>query len=243
MGAYLRWAVRDYKDSDYSQAQLREKFSGSRADTVFEAVMGQSLLPFVGHIRQIFLPPRSEGIHFKFAAGRRKDFVELIDPSRKVGKIGPDLFLEKGNSPLIPDDPGPANPGQLWRKLSSLKGIGASYRQAGIGSSLHVAFNEDECDIHVDRAGFVKKDAMGRVTWDHNGLIRHVLVDLASDFRDKAPLPLVSMGITDSQNRPIVSATLAPWLAIDLPSRENNNRASWTLGMGLSGTHSFLDGD
>lgn len=88
----------------------------------------------------------------------------------------------------------------------------------------------------------MKKDAMGRVTWDHNGILRHMMIDLASDFRDKVPLPLVSMGVTGAENRPILTATLAPWLAVDLPSKENDNKWSMTIGMALGGTHTLWDG-
>lgn len=242
MGVYLNWGISDHKDNDYTQTELRTKLTGSPADLVFFALMGERLLPFVGHIKQIFLPPRSEGVHFKFAPGKQKEFAWLIDPTRHLGKIGPMLFTKPGSSPLIPDDPGALKPAQLWRKTASLKGIGASFRQEGIQSSLHVAFDDDYCDVHVDRAGYMKKDAMGRVSWDHNGLLRHLFIDLASDFRDKVPLPLVSMGVTGANDRPIIKATLSPWLAVDLPSKLNGNKWSMTVGMALSGTFSLWDG-
>lgn len=57
MAAYLKWGLSDYRESEYSQDQLRNKFIGSRADVVFTNMMGARLMPFVGHIKQIFMPP------------------------------------------------------------------------------------------------------------------------------------------------------------------------------------------
>lgn len=236
MDIYLNWRVADQKKNQYSQEELKKKFRGSRADRVFSAIMGKDLMSYVGAINTIFTPPKSEGIFFVFAENKQIEFANLIDPSRGSGKIGPTTFLKPRHSPLVPDSPKGSNPAQMWRNMASLKGIGASYRQAGIGSSLHIAFNKTTCDVHVDRAGFIRKDAMGRVTWDHNGMLRHLMIDLASDYRDEIALPLVSMGINDNNHNPILSATIAPWLAVDLPSRENENKGSISFGLGVSGT-------
>jgi len=242
MGISVKWGLGDYKSSDYTQQELRSKFIGSRADIVFFSIMGAQLSPYIGKIRTLFRPPKSVGIHFDFAKGKQKEFAELIDPPRRLGKISPTTFQKPGHSPMIPDNPGHMKPAQIWRNAASLKGIGASYRSEGIGSSLHVAFNKDSCDIHVDRAGFVKRDAMGRVTWDLNGLLGHMTSDLLSDFTGKAmPLPLATLQI-GNEKLPIFEATLAPWLAIDLPSKANKQKWSMTVGMALSGTHSFWDG-
>ncbi|MGH9660791.1 MAG: hypothetical protein ACRD96_19745, partial [Bryobacteraceae bacterium] len=57
-------------------------------------------------------------------------------------------------------------------------------------------------------------------------------VDLAGD---KAPWLMVSAGWVDNDSRPIIQATLSPWLAVDLPSRENDGKKEIKIGFMLGG--------
>ena len=89
----------------------------------------------------------------------------------------------------------------------------------------------------MDRNGFVVRRADGRVHWNLNGLMRHLAVDLLAD---KAPWAVASVGYRDKVQRPIVQATLVPWVAVDLPSRTNLGKTDVKIGLLLQGTFDAL---
>jgi hypothetical protein len=105
-----------------------------------------------------------------------------------------------------------------------MNGIGASFRQADTGTSLHVAFNRVSCDVHVDRNGFVVRGPDGKVTWDLNGLLRHLTVDLAGD---KVPWFMVSAGWVDDDNRPIIQAPSICHRARTTARRRSRSGSCW----------------
>jgi hypothetical protein len=84
----------------------------------------------------------------------------------------------------------------------------------------------------VDRNGFIMKGPNGEVSWDLNGLLRHVTQDLAGDH---AAWAMVSAGVVDKEKRPIIQATLAPWVVVDLPSQKNGSRMEVKIGYALTG--------
>jgi hypothetical protein len=129
----------------------------------------------------VFGPPQSTGLFFDFADGKRTDFIRRIDPRMAPPKKLSLAMREKpAEAALVPDNSLPDEPYARWRNAAAMNGIGASFRQADTGTSLHVAFNRVSCDVHVDRNGFVVRGADGKVTWDINGLLRHLTVDLAA---------------------------------------------------------------
>jgi hypothetical protein len=233
MTAYIGWNNGSYSADSYTQEQLRNRWEVGYADLVFKALIGVDLLPYVGRIQKVFGPPQSAGLFFEFADGMRADFVRRIDPRMAPPKkLSMAMRQKPAEAALVPDNSLPDDPYGRWRNAAAMNGIGASFRQADTGTSLHVAFNRVSCDVHVDRNGFVMKDENGRVTWDLNGVLRHLTIDLAGDH---APWLMVSAGWVDSDNIPIIQATAAPWLTIDLPSKENGGQWEMKLGYMVSG--------
>jgi len=233
MTSYVGWNDGSDSADSYTQEQLRNRWEVGYADLVFKAMIGVDLLPYVGSIKKVFGPPQSTGLFFNFADGKRTDFIRRIDPRMAPPKKLRLAMREKpAEAALVPDNTLPDEPYARWRNAAAMNGIGASFRQADTGTSLHVAFNRVSCDVHVDRNGFVVRGADGKVTWDINGLLRHLTVDLAGD---KAPWLLVSAGWVDDDGRPIIQATLSPWLAVDLPSRENDGKKEIKIGLMVGG--------
>jgi hypothetical protein len=206
-----------------SQQDLRHRWETMQAVNSFQRLFNRSLLPFVGSIDQLFSPPQSPGFLFTFAQGMRGAFLELID-----GKAFPERSGQ--TSPMTPDNPGRLHRDAWWRGAASAAAIGASFREEGTLKSLHIAISNSQCDVHVDRNGFVVTEG-GFTHWDMNALLRHVTIDLAGD---KLPL-LVSATVLGRGNRPVVQATLGPWFAVDLPSRENPDRIGMTAGVQIVG--------
>jgi hypothetical protein len=233
MGGYVGVGSGTYSDKDYTQSELRDRWEVTYADTVFLSLIGVSLMPYVGTIIEVFAPPRSAGLHFLFAEGKREEFVRLVNPQAAPPKTLSLAMRKKTPDPaLVPDNPGPSDPSWGWRNAAAANGIGTSFRQSDTGTSLHVAYDLVSCDVHVDRNGFIMKDSSGQVWWDLNGLLLHVTQDLAGD---KAPWALVSAGYVDKYKRPIIQATLSPWLVIDLPSQDNGGRWELKIGYVLRG--------
>jgi hypothetical protein len=195
------------------------------------------LWPFVGKIKEVFGPPKSVGLHFAFAPGKRGEFVKLVNPDVLREKMSLAMRKDEARSPLIPDDPGRKAPNWLARRQAARNGLGTSFRQEGLNHSLHVAYDQADCDVHVDRNGFVVRRADGSVHWDLNGLLRHLTVDL---IPDKAPWATASVGYRDKNQRPIFQATLAPWVAVDLPSRTNRDKTDIKVGLLFKGTFDAL---
>jgi hypothetical protein len=221
----------------HSQQELRQSPHTRQAARLFEAMLRTPLMPFVGRILEVFGPPKSVGFHFAFAPDQRERFVELVDPRALPKRMSLAMRREGSRSPLVPDDPGRSDPNWLARRQAARNGLGISFRQEGVEESLHVAYDRTECDVHVDRNGFVVRHPDGRVHWDLSGLLRHLTVDL---IPDKAPWAAVSVGYRDKRERPIVQATLAPWVAVDLPSKENGGRAEVKAGLLFKGNFDAL---
>ena len=104
----------------------------------FQRLFNTSLLGFVGHVVKVFSPPASIGLLFQFGPGTRDRFVEMVD-----------------KSVMIPDNPGHQHRDAWWRHAAAGAAIGASFREEGTDTSVHIAFNSTLCDVHVDRSGFV----------------------------------------------------------------------------------------
>ena len=234
MGWSANWGGGLYTSKDRTQEELRALPYTKDAASSFQSVLGADLWPFIGKINKVFAPPKSVGLEFEFAAGTRDAFVRLVDPNSMPKKITSlAMRNEKSKSPLIPDDPGPNVVNGPIRKIAARNGLGLSFRQEGLGLSLHVAYNKSDCDIHVDRNGFVIRRPDGSVHWDLNGLLRHLTVDL---IPDKAPALLGAFGYRDKNQHPVVQGTIAPWLAVDLPSRENDGKTDVKIGVMIQGT-------
>lgn len=232
MGSYISIGGGLATSDANTQEDLLNSWPVTYADTVFMAMMGTSLLPFIGTISEVFSPPRSAGLHFYFADGMRDAFIRLINSKSVQPKALTSMSMRpRSSNPMVPDNPA-ADPSAAWRSIAAANGIGTSFRQADTGTSLHVAYNRASCDVHIDRNGFVIRDANGNVYWDLNGLLRHVTVDLLGD---KAPWLLVSGGVLDAEKRPIFQATLSPWTAVDLPSKENGGRIELKIGLMIGG--------
>jgi len=163
--------------------------------------------------------------------------VRTVDPEALAKTMSLATRPEAPKSPLIPDDQGRKDPNWVARRQAARNGLGISFRQEGIGSSLHVAYDETDCDVHVDRNGFVVRRANGKVHWDLNGLLRHLTVDL---IPDRAPWAAASIGYRDKQQRPLMKATISPWVAVDLPSRENEGQVELKIGVLFKGTFDAL---
>ena len=232
MGGYIQAGGGTYTAASMSQADLLDRWEVDYVDSVFTRLVGSSLKPFIETISEVFSPPRSTGFHFYFKNGMRQAFVNMVY-SKAFGPpaVKSLAMRSRADTTLVPDNPSP-DPSATWRNIAAAKGIGTSFREPGTGLSLHVAFNKASCDVHVDRNGFVIRDESGNVYWDLNGLLRHFTVDLLSDA---APWLLVSGGVLDNNRRPILEATLSPWTAVDLPSRENGGKFEIKIGVLIGG--------
>ncbi len=227
----LGWGNNSKLNSNASQYELRMRWEVTTAGNAFHRLFKVGLLRFVGRVVKVFSPPQSIGLLFEFGPGMREEFVRLVDGRAFPPKTLQQSLREKFTpSILIPDDPGPKHRDAWWRKLAAGAAIGASFREEGTDTSVHIAFNETLCDVHVDRSGFVTTKN-GYPHWDLNNLLRHMTLDLAGD---KLPWVLGSIAYVDKHNRPLFQATLHPWLAVDLPSRDND-RTAVKVGLMITG--------
>ena len=209
---------------DGDQTELRHRWEVMQAAAAFQRLFQRNLLSFVDTIDQVFSPPQSPGLLFSFAPGMRQTFLNLIDARTFPEGSGQ-------TSPVTPDNPGRQHRDAWWRGAASAAAIGASFREEGTLSSVHITISTTQCDVHVDRNGFVVTEG-GFTHWDVNALLRHLTIDLAGD---KAPL-LVSATVLGRGNRPVVQATLGPWFAVDLPSHDNPDRTTFKGGVQIVGT-------
>jgi hypothetical protein len=235
MGFYFGSGDETKHSKSYSQFELKQRWEVALAANEFKRIFNTSLLQFVLRIVKVFSPPASTGFHFEFAPGSREQFATLLGARAFPPTKDLESALRAPSKPrkaaLIPDDPG-NTPDAAWRRLAAGNAIGASFREGGTGTSLHIAFSESFCDVHVDRHGFVVSEE-GKVHWDVNGLLRHLTIDLAGD---KVPRSLLSFGYVGRDKQPLFQATLSPWLAVDLPSRETGDRTAVKVGIALSGS-------
>ena len=228
----IGWGNNSKQDSSKSQFELRTSWEAADVSTHFRRIFHEGLLGYVGRVIKLFKPPQSSGILFEFGPGMYDKFAALIDqrafPPKDVSAALAETFVPKV---LIPDDPGPQNRDTYWRKLAAGAAIGTSFRERGTDTSVHIAFNNTLCDVHVDRNGFVVTDD-GYAHWSLNNLLRHASIDLLGD---KAPWVLISMTYVDRHKRPLVQATLGPWFAVDLPSKDAGDQTGVTVGVILVG--------
>jgi hypothetical protein len=75
-----------------SQEELLDLLSKSPAAHRFLTLFKTPLENFVGNILEVFKAPKAEGVDFEFAAGKRTEFLNLIDPSTIASKAGPFTF-------------------------------------------------------------------------------------------------------------------------------------------------------
>lgn len=228
----LGWGNNSKLDATKSQFELRTSWEAADASQHFKRLFNENLLSYVGRVVKLFKPPQSPGLLFEFGPGMHDKFAKLID-ERAFPPKTPGVSLAERFTPkiLVPDDPGPGHKDTYWRKLAAGAAIGASFRERGTGTSVHVAFNKTLCDVHVDRNGFVVTDD-GYAHWSLNNLLRHASIDLLGD---KAPWVMLSMTYVDRHKRPLVQATLGPWLAVDLPSKDGLDQTGVTLGVIVTG--------
>lgn len=218
-GLEFGWGRESRPSGTASQFELRTRWEVAEAGRHFHRIFHKSLFGFVGRIVEVFSPPQSVGLLFQFGPGMHRAFAELVDSAAAAGA-------------MVPDDPGVGNRDAWWRRMAAGASIGASFREAGTQTMLHVAFNRQLCDVHVDRNAFVTTEG-GYPHWNLNGLLRHLTIDLAGD---KLPWVLASVTDVDRRHgRPIFEATLGPWLAVDLPSRDHPGRTEVKVGITVVG--------
>ena len=75
MGAYIGVGSGTLSAAHHSQEELRKRWEVDYVDSVFRRFMGESFVPYIETISEIFTPPRSTGVHFYFARNRRERFV------------------------------------------------------------------------------------------------------------------------------------------------------------------------
>src|SRR5262245_49986332 len=121
-----------------SQEELRDLLSRSPATHRFLLLFKTPLDDFVGNILEVFKPPKADGVDVESVAGKTSEFLNLIEPSSVISKTGPLTFSGPAAGPMVPDAPGPTNPDRIWRRLASAAGVGISYREPGLKSSLHI---------------------------------------------------------------------------------------------------------
>ncbi len=218
-----------------SQEELRDLLSKSPATHRFLTLFKTPLDDFVGNILEIFKAPKAEGVDFEFVAGKRTEFLNLIDPSTIAGKAGPFNFDSPATGQMVPDDPGISNPDRVWRRLASAVSAGISYRERGLKSSLHIAIRQDGANVHVDREGFVTS-TNGRITYDLKRVINHISTDLASDY---APVLVSSLTVKDDDGRTTFQGNLAPWLEVNLPGTTDIGGARRDATEGIIGVRLF----
>ena len=219
---------------DYSQFDLRTSWEVGETARVFQRLFHDSLLRFVWKVDTVFAPPASAGLLFDFAPGTRDEFLRLVDarafPPKTLQEAMTSKFVPKI---LVPDNPGVEHRDAWWRRAAAGAAIGASFREAGTDTSMHIAISRDQADVHVDRSGFVV-DHDGYTHWDLNKLLGHMTLDLAGD---KLPWVLGSVTFVDRRNRPLFQATLGPWLGVDLPSQDNSlGRTAVKVGLAITGS-------
>ncbi|RIK74992.1 MAG: hypothetical protein DCC68_22020 [Planctomycetota bacterium] len=217
---------------DYNQHDLRTSWEVGETARVFQSLFHDSLMRFVWKVETVFSPPASIGLLFDFAPGTRDEFLKLVDerafPPKTFQEAMRDHFTPKV---LVPDNPGRNHRDAWWRQAAAGAAIGASFRQAGTQTSMHIAISRDQADVHVDRNGFVvNRD--GYTHWDLNKLLAHFAVDLAGD---KAPWLVPSISVVNGRNRPIFQATLSPWIGVDLPSKDGLDRTAIRIGLAITG--------
>ena len=232
MTVYVNWGSGELRNDVYTQEELRNRWELDQAASVFRAILGESLLPFIGTIDVIGTPPKSTGVEFHFASGTQARFARLIRANILPSPAVKTLSMRRPrDTDLIPDEP-EMDPSRNWRSLAAKNAIGASFRQADTGTSLHIAFNENSCDVHVDRMGFVVNDGNGLVHWDLQGLIRQLTTDLEDD---KIAWLIARDGVVDEKGGTVIQATIAPWFVIDLPSKDNGGHWEAKVGYMISG--------
>lgn len=213
------------------QFALRTSWEVGETANHFQRLFNTPLLSFVGNVVRVFSPPASIGLLFEFGPGMRDKFVELIDTTAFPPKTLQEALREKFvPSILIPDDPRQHHDA-WWRRIAAGQAIGQSFREEGTDTSVHISFNSTLCDVHVDRSGFVVNKE-GYPRWDLNKMLHHFTMDLAGD---KLPWLLLSATVLDKRNHPIFSATLSPWLAVDLPSKDRPMKTGVTVGVAITG--------
>jgi hypothetical protein len=235
VGFYAGWNKTDKKAGSYSQSELRVRWEVQLVASEFLAKFHEPLWPFVDYIYVVFSPPASVGLRFSFVPGKRDTFAALVgEPAAPPKDLQAALNqpMKLGSSPLVPDDPGRGSMDRWWRAAAAGNGIGASFREPGTGTSMHIAIASDQADVHIDRNGFVVSDG-GYNHWNLNGLLRHLTVDLAGD---KAKWALLSVGYIDKKNRPVIQATLSPWIAVDLPGPDNERGTNVKVGLAITGS-------
>lgn len=212
-----------------SQEELRDLLSKSPAAHRFLTLFKTPLENFVGDILEVFKAPKAEGVDFEFAAGKRTEFLNLVDPSTIASKSGPFTFSGPTTGQMVPDDPGASHPDRVWRRLASAVSAGISYREPGLKSSLHISIRKDGANVHLDREGFVTS-TNSRITYDLKQVINHLSADLASDY---VPVLVSSLTVKDNDGRTRFQGNLAPWLEVNLPGTTDiaGSRRSETEGI------------
>ena len=227
------WGRNSKLDFSASQFELRTRWEVGNTAREFQRLFHVGLLGFVGRVVKVFSPPQSTGLLFEFGPGMRDSFAKLVDQRAFPPATLDEALRAKSPSSgaVTPDNPGVVNRDAWWRKVAAGAAIGASFREEGTLTSVHIAFNDILCDVHVDRNGFVITEG-GFTHWNLNGLLRHLTVDLAGD---KLPWLLGSVTYLDRHRRPIFQATLSPWLAVDLPAKDENDRTAVKVGVMVTG--------
>lgn len=232
MGFKLGFGRTSKSHDDHSQFDLRTSWEVGETVRVFKRLFNDSLLRFVSHVVTVFSPPASIGLLFDFAPGTRNEFLRLVDerafPPKTLQEAMKAQFVPKV---LVPDDPGVQHRDAWWRRAAAGAAIGASFREAGTQTSMHIAIATNQADVHVDRSGFVVNQD-GYTHWDLNNLLGHLTLDLAGD---KLPWVLGSVAYVNRHNRPIFQATLHPWLGVDLPSKDGLDRTALKIGVAITG--------
>jgi hypothetical protein len=218
---------------DYSQFELRTMWEVGEASRVFKSLFNQVLLDYVLRVDTVFSPPASIGLLFDFAPGKRDEFLRLIDerafPPKTLQEAMTAQFVPKI---MVPDNPGVQHRDAWWRQAAAGAAIGASFRQSGTNTSMHIAISAKQADVHVDRSAFIVNQD-GYTHWDLNKLLGHFALDLAGD---KLPWVLPSVAYVNKRNRPIFQATLGPWIGVDLPSKENGlDHTAIRIGLVITG--------
>lgn len=229
------------------QIDLQYLARGNAAVRRFQILFKKDLMSFVGHINEVFRPPMSEGLSFKFAPGKRREMMRIME-ARVQGPTGWSDFTprdaQKSMEPDQPQDPGDQHVGQAWRGFAAKASVGFSFREPNSWQSLHIKINDQMCDAHVDRIPFLKLTMPGRPHWDLNPMLNHVAVELLSDKTSFIPFSVThrnAVGELTSQ------ATVGPWVMVDLPGAEGIGGArveqgGYKAGVQVVGFFSFLDG-
>jgi hypothetical protein len=232
VGFEFGWGRTGKSHGNTDQMSLRMSWEVGETAKHFHRLFHVGLLGYVGHVVKVFSPPASIGLLFEFGPGSRDEFVKMVDARAFPPKtVNAPINARPSPGVMIPDNPGVQHRDAWWRQVAAGAAIGASFREEGTDTSVHISFNSTLCDVHVDRSGFVVNKE-GYARWDLNNLLRHFTLDLAGD---KAPWLLASMTVLDKRNHPIVQATLSPWLAVDLPSKDGPDQTAIKIGLAITG--------